>query len=67
MIEFESYLSELRVKPKNAQNEPPYSVVFAMTAPGMTAHLPTTLCSIESPHAIAECREWTSDYSREQK
>lgn len=50
--------------PKNAQHEPPYpgdsTVVFSMRAPDMTAHAPTKLCSIQEPHAIAECGEWNA-------
>lgn len=64
MTEFESYMQPLRVKPKNAQIEPPYpgdpTVVFAMSAPNMTAHLPTKLCPIADPHETANCREWNA-------
>ena len=48
----------------NCQQEPPFlgdpTVVFSMSYPGMTAHRPTALCSIQEPHAIAECKEWTA-------
>lgn len=46
----------------NLHNEEPWplhhTVVFALSAPDMTAHKASELCPIEHPHAISECGEY---------
>lgn len=60
---------EQRPKQINCQNEPAYpeheTVVFSISAPDMTAHLKTDLCSIECPHPITECGIWVVAVSSE--
>lgn len=64
MIPFSSVSRLSLPKPVNCEHEPPYpgdpTVVFSMLTPNMTVHVPTELCSIEEPHEIAECAEWTA-------
>ena len=47
---------------RDCRNEPPYpyhrTVVFSLSAPTMTAHIPSNRCAIEHPHEIADCGEW---------
>jgi hypothetical protein len=49
----------------NCANEPAYpghdTVVFALSAPDMTAHLATERCTEECPHLIAECGEFVME------
>ena len=51
-----------RPKQTNCQQEPSYpdheTVVFAMIAPDMTCHLPSSRCTIQEPHLIRECGEF---------
>lgn len=54
-----------RPRQTNCKNEPPYpdheTVVFCLSAPDMTAHLPNDLCSREHPHDISGCGVWQHD------
>lgn len=51
-----------RMKQTDCRYEPNYpdheTVVFAMSAPDMTAHGVTKRCSTEEPHLIADCGEF---------
>lgn len=35
------------------------TVLFCLSSPNMTAHLPTKRCATEHPHLIKECGEWS--------
>lgn len=51
-----------RPRQTDCQHEPPYpdhqTVVFSIRYPDAVIHSPSSYCSIQEPHLIAECGEF---------